>query len=184
MTGAAPRPVRRNRRLAAGRPPVAPTVESRPMKKSLLTAFALAGSLLLATSAVADAYGKALSAAQPVKVSELVASPDKYVGKVVKVEGLVTEVCAKRGCWMNVAGDKEFQTIRIKVDDGVIVFPLSAKGKKAVAEGTFKKIELTKEQALDFKKHMAEEAGVAFDPKSVTSGMTIYQIKGTGATIN
>ena len=153
------------------------------MKKSLLVAFALSGVLLLAATAVADTYGKALSASQPVKVSELIASPDKYVGKIVKVEGLVTEVCAKRGCWMNLAGDKEFQTIRIKVDDGVIVFPLSAKGKKAAAEGTFTKIELSKEQTLEYKKHMAEEANAPFDPKSVSSGMTIDQVKGVGATI-
>jgi len=153
------------------------------MKKSSLTAFVLVAGLLLSVSASAADYGKALSAAQPVKLSELIASPDKYVGKVVKVEGLVTDVCAKRGCWMMIAGDKEFQTIRIKVDDGVIVFPMEAKGKKAVAEGTFTKIDLSKEQALEYQKHMAEEQKRPFDPKSVTGGMTIYQVKGLGATI-
>lgn len=153
------------------------------MKKSLIAVSVLAGFVLLALPASADIYGKPPSAAQAVKVSELVANPDTYVGKVVKVEGLVTDVCAKRGCWMEIAGDKEFQTIRIKVDDGVIVFPMEAKGKKAVAEGTFSKIELTKEQALEYQKHMAEEAKRPFDPKSVTAGMTIYQIKGTGASI-
>jgi hypothetical protein len=153
------------------------------MKKSVLTALGLAVTLLLTVPAFAADYGKALSAAQPVKLSELIASPDKYVGKVVKVEGLVTDVCAKRGCWMMIAGDKEFQTIRIKVDDGVIVFPMEAKGKKAVAEGTFTKIDLSKEQALEYQKHMAEEQKRPFDPKSVTGGMTIYQVKGLGATI-
>lgn len=154
-----------------------------PMKKSSLTAFALAAALLHSVPASAADYGKPLSAAQPVKVSELIASPDKFVGKVVKVEGLVTDVCAKRGCWMLIAGDKEFQTIRVKVDDGVIVFPMEAKGKKAVAEGTFTKIDLSKEQALEYQKHMAEEQKRPFDPKSVTGGMAVYQLKGLGATI-
>ena len=154
------------------------------MKKTTVsTALVLAASFLLTVPAAAADYGKALSAAQPVQVSELIASPDKYVGKVVKVEGLVTDVCAKRGCWMVLAGDKEFQTIRIKVDDGVIVFPLEAKGKKAVAEGTFKKTDLTKEQTLEYLKHQAEESSRPFDPKSVTAGMTLYQLKGTGAKI-
>ncbi len=153
------------------------------MKKSNL-ALAFAVLALASPPAGAASYGKPLSAAQPVKVSDLIASPEKWVGKVVKVEGLVTDVCAKRGCWMTLAGDREFQTIRIKVDDGVIVFPMEAKGKRAVAEGTFTKIELSKEQALAYQQHMAEELKRPFDPKSVTSGMTVYQLKGLGATID
>ena len=109
-----------------------------------------------------------MSDAAPVKLSELMAKPNDYVGKVVKVEGLVTEVCPKRGCWINVAGDKEFQTIKVKVEDGVIVFPLTDKGKKVVAEGTLKKMELTKEQAIERAKHEAEEKGTSFDPASIT----------------
>jgi hypothetical protein len=156
------------------------------MKKmsSVSNALVLAAAVLLTMPAAAADYGKPLSSAQPVKMSELIASPDRYVGKVVKVEGLITDVCAKRGCWMVLAGDKEFQTIRIKVDDGVIVFPMEAKGKKGVAEGTFTKIELSKEQALEYQKHQAEEQKRPFDPKSVTGGMTIYQVKGQGAKIS
>ena len=152
------------------------------MKKPLA---ALVLALLAAAPALAATkYGKQLSNATPVKVSELMAKPDAYVGKVVKVEGLVTEVCPKRGCWINVAGDKEFQTIRVKVEDGVIVFPLTDKGKKVVAEGTFTKTELTKEQALERAKHHAEETKTKFDPASVTGPQTVYQIMGTGAVVD
>jgi len=151
------------------------------MKKTLaaLVLLALAASPALA----ATKYGKPLSDAAAVKLSELMAKPDAYVGKVVKVEGLVTEVCPKRGCWINVAGDKEFQTIRVKVEDGVIVFPLTDKGKKVVAEGTFTKMELTKEQAIERAKHEAEEKGTKFDPASITGPLTVYQIQGTGAVV-
>jgi len=151
------------------------------MKKSLaaLVLVALAASPALA----ATKYGKPLSDAAAVKLSELMAKPDAYVGKVVKVEGLVTDVCPKRGCWINVAGDKEFQTIKVKVEDGVIVFPLTDKGKKVVAEGTFRKMELTKEQAIERAKHEAEEKGTKFDPASITGPLTVYQIQGTGAVV-
>lgn len=152
------------------------------MKKTLA---ALALALLAAAPALAETkYGKPLTNATPVKVSELMAKPDAYVGKVVKIEGLVTEVCPKRGCWINVAGDKEFQTIRVKVEDGVIVFPLTDKGKKVVAEGTFTKMELTKEQAIERAKHHAEETKTKFDPASVTGPQTVYQIMGTGAVVD
>ncbi len=149
-----------------------------------ILAAALLAALAAAPAAAATKYGKGVSEATPVKLSELMANPDSYVGKVVKVEGLITEVCPKRGCWINVAGDVEFQTIRIKVEDGVIVFPMTDKGKKVVAEGTFKKTELTKEQAIAKAKHECEEKGTKFDPASVTGPATVYQIQGIGAVVD
>ncbi|MFA6955940.1 MAG: DUF4920 domain-containing protein [Thermoanaerobaculia bacterium] len=153
------------------------------MKKALSLTFVIA-MLAVGVTASATTYGKAPGAGEPVKLSELLASPDKYVGKTVKVEGIITDVCAKRGCWMAIAGDKEFQSIRFKVEDGVIVIPMEAKGKKGVAEGTFTKIEMTKEQAIEHAKHVAEEQKKPFDPASVTGPSVMYQINGTGAVID
>lgn len=155
------------------------------MKNPLSTTIAvLALAAFAATPAfAATKYGKGVSEATPVKLSELMSKPDDYVGKVVKVEGLITEVCPKRGCWINVAGDKEFQTIKIKVEDGVIVFPLTDKGKKVVAEGTFKKMELTKEQAIERAKHEAEEKGTKCDVSKITGPQAVYQIMGVGAVV-
>lgn len=110
---------------------------------SLATALALAGA---APAAAAETkYGAGVGNAPLVKISELLAQPDRYQGKVVRVEGLVTDVCAKRGCWMQLASDKEFQVLQIKVDDGVMVFPLDAKGKMASAEGMFTRLEIPPE---------------------------------------
>lgn len=147
---------------------------------------AILATLLVAPAArAADGtkYGAGVTGAQLVKISELRANPDRYVGKTVRVEGLVTDVCPRRGCWMEVAGDKEFQTMRVKVDDGVIVFPLTAKGKVATVEGVFEKFVIPAEQVAAWKRHEAEEKGVPFDPKSVTGPENFYQIAGTGAVI-
>ena len=72
---------------------------------------------------------------------------------------------------------------RMKVKDGEIMFPKNAAGRKAVAEGVLKKIELNQQQAIAFAKHEAEERGQKFDPAKIKSGMTIYQIQGTGAVL-
>ena len=128
-------------------------------------------------------YGEPLSGSDTTKISELIAAPDKYEGQTVRVEGLVTGVCEKRGCWMSIASDKEFEEVRIKVDDGVIVFPMEAKGKRAIAEGAFTVIEMTMEQTLAYKKHHAEEHQEEFDPSTVTEPLTYYQINATGAVI-
>jgi len=154
------------------------------MTRALTAALA---SLALAAPALAaegTRYGAGLSGTELVKISELRSQPERYVGKTVRVEGLVADVCPRRGCWMELASDKELETMRIKVDDGVIVFPLTAKGKVATAEGVFTKIVVPAERVLEMKRHEAEEKGVAFDEKSVKAEpMVIYQIKGSGAVI-
>ncbi len=129
------------------------------------------------------AYGEPLELKETVKVSALLNSPDDYIGKKVQVEGEILDVCKMRGCWIEIAGDEPYQKIKVKVDDGVIVFPMDAKGKKVRAEGELQKIELTVEQARKHMQHRAEEYGEKFDPASVTEPMVYYQIKGTGAVV-
>jgi len=129
------------------------------------------------------AYGEPLTADEPMKISELLAEPDGFLGKTVQVEGVVTGVCEKRGCWMSLASDAEFEDLRIKVDDGVIVFPMEAKGRRATAEGVFEKIEMTLEQTRNYRAHHAEVHGEEYDPSTVTEPLVYYQIKATGAVI-
>ncbi len=153
------------------------------LRPAALACLALLAAAPAAASAAEKSYGAGVGKAQLVKVSDLYAAPQQYVGKAVRVEGLVTDVCARRGCWMEVASDKEFQTIKIKVDDGVIVFPMDAKGRIAAAEGVFEKFEVPAERVALMKKHEAEEKGVPFDPKSVKGPETVYLIRGSGAVI-
>lgn len=128
-------------------------------------------------------YGKKLTLNEKTKVSSILENPKDYVGKKVLVEGTVVGVCEKRGCWIELASDKPYQKIKVKVNDGEIVFPLEEKGKTATVEGEVYEIKLTKEQALERAKHEAEEHGEKFDPTSVKESETYYQIKGIGAVI-
>jgi len=134
----------------------------------------------IATAATQD-LGKPLTLKKPMTIAKVMAKPEKFVGKTVQVKGKVTEVCQMMGCWMDIADGA--QSIHIKVDDGVIVFPKNSIGKQALAEGKLIKVELTKDQAIAQAKHTAEEQGRKFDPASITSGKTIYQIEGSGARL-
>ncbi len=153
--------------------------------------FATAIVFLIATSFASSAlafegkvYGKPLTGTEITEIAYLLEHGDKLVGKTVRVQGLVNGVCEKRGCWMSIASTKEeFKEIRIKVEDGVIVFPVKAKGSQAIAEGVLSKIEMTLEQTVQYEKHHAEEHGEDFDPASVTEPLTYFQIQGSGAVI-
>jgi hypothetical protein len=145
---------------------------------------ALAALPLPAAAGGGTVYGKGVSGAKPVTVAELLSNPAEYVGKTVRVEGTVSDVCPMAGCWMNLADPKGERTVRIKVTDGEIVFPVTAKGRPAVAEGLFTRIEITKDQALERAKHEAEERGETFDAAKAGALPTVfYQIQGTGAVI-
>lgn len=144
---------------------------------TLLTALALA------LSAKTQDLGKPLTLKQAMNVGTVVSTPETLVGKTVQVKGKVTEVCEMAGCWMALVDPETNQTIRVKVNDGDIVFPKEAIGKLAIAEGKLTKLVLTKEQTMARMKHEAAEMGRKFDPAKVTSGMTIFQINGTGARL-
>ena len=129
------------------------------------------------------AYGEKLTLADTTAISRILANPDDFVGTKVLVNGKILDVCPSRGCWIDVAGSNPDEKIRVKVEDGVIVFPVEAKGNEILAEGEVEKLELSEEQARGWFEHLAEEKGETFDPTTIQGPMTIYRIKGSGAEI-
>lgn len=128
-------------------------------------------------------YGKQLTIDKKTNISEILATPEKFDGKKVLVEGAVVDVCESRGCWIKLASDKEFESIVFKVEDGVITFPMSAKGKNAKAEGIVSVTTLSKEERIERGKKMAAEEGTEFDASTITGPKTTIRIMGEGAVI-
>lgn len=103
-------------------------------------AWLLAGALT--TAADPKSYGKGVAIASATPLTDVLASPTKYEGKRVRVEGYVTSVCAEMGCWLALApsaGAAE-PSLLIQVEHGVVVFPMSARGARAAAEGVVERI--------------------------------------------
>lgn len=143
-------------------------------------------SLLIVCSLLGGAkkkYGKEITLKEPTKISEIVAHPEKFDGKRVLVSGPIVDVCKERGCWIKIGSDKEFESIRFKVQDGVIVFPLDLKGKSAIAEGIVSVKKVSVEDQIKSGEEAAKEEGTTFDRSTVTGVKTILQIKGEGAQV-
>jgi hypothetical protein len=142
--------------------------------KGLFTALAAVSVLTFSIDDTKLGAGVSLTEATPIKA--LVDRPADFVGKTVRVDGVATAVCESMGCWMAVAADdaKDAKTVRLKVEDGVIVFPVSAKGKRVSAEGVFEEIAPKDE-------HGAEAASE--HSKQDARASKKYQIKATGAVI-
>lgn len=158
--------------------------QGEEMKKIQLFLILILLSVTALLAADKKQFGAELTLTETTKISSILQDPESYVGKKVLIEGRIVDVCKKRGCWVEVASDKEFETMIVKVNDGEIVFPMEAKGHLGLLEGNVEKLEISKAQRIKSMKHQAEEAGREFDPATVTEGKVIYRLRGLGAQID
>ena len=150
------------------------------MKRIIL--FFILIALIAPVNAAAKTYGKGVNVQELTSVLAILDTPDTFIGKTVRIEGMIIEVCAKRGCWVYIAGDRQGEKIQVKVTDGEIVFPMSASGRMAVVEGVVEELKLSKEEMIQYVRHLAEERGKPFDPSTVKDERMIRLI-GLGAEI-
>ena len=143
-------------------------------------------------------YGEGVDLEEAVAISQLSENPNDYVGKTVRVDGVITGVCAKRGCWMQVSDPETGLGVRVKVEDGVIVFPATSKGRKAQAQGVFEVVEAEAPAATEKKASMSktdflDEKGETCDKEDSLSSKVgcdapvqknlVLVLRGTGAVI-
>lgn len=130
-------------------------------------------------------YGNGVTLAESVSVAEVLQSPEMFKGKKVMIEGEISDVCQKKGCWIKVKDLKGEEEIQVKVEDDVIVFPKDGKGRKVRAEGTISVTVLTEQQRRDRARHEAEEQGTLkdFDESKIQGSLTSVRMEGEGAVI-
>src|SRR5687768_3946521 len=112
------------------------------MKHTLFAATMLLIVSMSGVTRAAETFGTAPTVSDATPIAQLLAKPADFQGKTVRVEGIVTGVCTMMGCWMALApaDAPKGPAILIKVDDGVIVFPASARGKRATAQGVVERV--------------------------------------------
>jgi hypothetical protein len=149
-----------------------------------MTAFGLLVLTIVAGGFAADAtsYGEGAGEGELTSIAEIVATPERFEGREVRVQGEVTGVCQMMGCWMEL--ESGGATVRIKVEDGVIVFPAEALGSRAVARGTVQLLEMSRDEYAGWLRHQAEEQGHVFDEDAIGDPpYRVVQIAGLGAEI-
>jgi hypothetical protein len=129
-------------------------------------------------------FGAGVKLAQATPIDTILANPKEWNGKTVRVEGMIVDVCPKRGCWMELAGSQPGSKLKFKVTDGEMVFPMDAKGQRASAEGVIAVKELSIEESKQYAEYQAKEYGKPYDPASITAPTVIARLDGTGAVIH
>ncbi len=133
------------------------------MRRTFYAAVALLLLTALPLSAGQQKLGQPIEIQAVTPIKDILSEPEKYLGKDVRIEGEITDVCQMAGCWIMVKDQSSGDAIMVKVEDGVIEFPKDGAGRKVVVQG---KIEKVADEAQ-------EEAG----------SKSPYRIKGSGAEI-
>ncbi|MES2644349.1 MAG: DUF4920 domain-containing protein [Myxococcota bacterium] len=120
------------------------------------------------------ALGETFTAAEIVPVDKVVADPAAWDGKDLVVEGVVKEVCQKKGCWHTIATSDATVNVMVKDKDYKIFLPKDAGGKKVLVKGTFAVAELPEAEA----RHYAEDAGR--DPSTIVGPQKTFAIDVAG----
>jgi hypothetical protein len=142
---------------------------------------ALVATLLVATLAFAGetiSRGAAIAKdAQPVPLATVLSSPAEYTKTPVVVEGVITNACERKGCWMQLKPVDGDQNVRVTFKDYGFFVPLDSKGMKARAEGVTTVKKLSKQEADHLEEEGAKlkrnEDGSAIEVSFVANGVEL-----------
>lgn len=119
--------------------------------------------------------GAAIGKAKKVSLAKVLATPDKYAGKTVRVEGVIVRSCKMEGCWAELAPNATGKSVRVKMKDHGFFIPLKSAGAFAKAEGVFSVKNLTKAEV----DHLIEDGG-KFENRNADGSVTEVSFMASG----
>lgn len=122
-------------------------------------------------------YGDALTGAERLSVKALLADASAHVGKTVQVEGHITDVCQKAGCWMVLT--EEDQLLRVTMKDHSFSVDKNGAGATAICEGTVVEVPADPETVAHYQSEAREKGAI---PEANTAGST-YQLVASAVQI-
>jgi hypothetical protein len=128
-----------------------------------------------------ETLGAGVTIEKATPLATVLARPEQFEGKTIRVEGVVTAVCEVAGCWMALAPDQGSRgaTLRFKVEDGVIVFPLHARGRRASAQGVVERIARHDAHGHEAAAEHAHQEGRTATARAATQ----WHVRATGAVL-
>jgi hypothetical protein len=121
--------------------------------------------------------GAPLGHSKKVSLARVLAAPEKYAGRTVRIEGVVVRSCRMEGCWAEIAPKKDAsRSVRVKMKDHAFFIPLRSAGSFARAEGTFTVRTLSKAEV----DHMIEDDGAKFPDRNADGSVTEISFEAIG----
>jgi len=123
--------------------------------------------------------GAPVGNAKKVSLAKVIADPNKYAGKTVRVEGVIVRSCKMEGCWMELAPSKDAKSVRVKMKDHAFFVPLDSAGAAATAEGVFAVKTLSKAEV----DHLINDDGAKFENRNADGSVTEISFEAIGVEL-
>jgi len=123
--------------------------------------------------------GAAIGKSKKVSLAKVMANPNDYAGKMVRVEGIIVRSCKMEGCWMELAPSKDAKSVRVKMKDHAFFIPLNSAGAAAKAEGVFGVKTLNKTEV----DHLINDDGAKFDNRNADGSVTEISFEAVGVEL-
>jgi hypothetical protein len=92
-------------------------------------------------------------------LADILGTPDRFSGQVVKTEGEIAAVCQSMGCWMEIRANAESPGVRVPMAGHSFFLPRDLSGQRATIEGTVQVAALSEEDRA----HLESEGATAAD---------------------
>lgn len=106
-----------------------------------------------------EAIGQPIAPRAPLALATVQSEPAKYFDQTLLVAATVTNVCRKKGCWMQVAdGAEKGVEAMVRWESGCggqYAFPVEAIGRRVLIQGSFYRKQISEADAA----HLASESG-------------------------
>lgn len=86
------------------------------------------------TTAENQRFGAPVVEKQAASIAKLARKPARFVGRTLRIEGVVKDVCQGQGCWVEVQDAKGASFIAKSIDESVLL-PKDCKGQRIVVQG-------------------------------------------------
>ncbi|MDJ0788311.1 MAG: DUF4920 domain-containing protein [Myxococcota bacterium] len=123
-----------------------------------------------------EEYGAPIALRQPTPLAEVLNSPERFAEQPVLLQGRITDVCQKKGCWTVLAEGQAF--VRIRFQDYAFFVPTDVTGRRAYAEGLVSVETLSESEA----RHYAEESKDG-DPDAIEGPQRVVSFTASGIRI-
>ncbi len=124
--------------------------------KKIFTCLLLAFSLPSIADTAPQTFGDAMpEAPDAVTLGDAIASLDTGETVDAKIAGKITEVCAKKGCWMVLTDGSDYARVRFK--DYSFFVPTDSDGHEAVVMGSLTAKQISADEANHYEKDAGRE---------------------------
>lgn len=132
-----------------------------------------------AQQAQIEYFGAPVTTENAMTTGEMLTALEGNDSAVVKVQGEISGVCQKKGCWMDIPLENG-EVMKVKFKDYDFFVPMNSSGRTATMEGVVRQETFS----VEYLRHLAQDAGKSDEEiEAITEPEVKYSFEASGVAI-